>query len=90
MIYEDDMRKIAKISAGISIAVFVIDWLCLGLKLLDRDYNITIEAYLGMVSFIAFFVCILFIKFTNRCPHCNKTLPGIGKYCPYCGKETKK
>jgi hypothetical protein len=84
------MRKIAKISAGISISIFVIDWLCLGLKLLDNDYNITIEAYIGMVSLIVFSICILYHKCTNRCPNCKKMIPSIGKYCPYCSKEISK
>ena len=53
------MKKIAKWAAGISLAVFVIDWGVMGLKLLDNDYRITAEAYVGLISLVVFFVCIL-------------------------------
>ena len=81
------MKKVAKWLAVISIIVFVIDWGVMGLKLLDNDYLITAEAYIGLISLLVFFVCILYVKFTNRCPHCGKTKQTFGKYCPYCGKE---
>ena len=67
------MKKIAKWLAVISITVFVIAWGIMGLKLLDNDYLITAEAYTGLISIIVYFVCIMYIKFANRCPHCGKT-----------------
>ena len=85
-----NMKKIAKIAAAISIAIFIIDWLYLGLKLLDNDYNITLQAYIGLASLIIYTLSILYIKFTNRCPKCKKMIPNVGKYCPYCGNETSK
>lgn len=81
------MKKIAKWLAVISIIVFVLAWSVMGLKLLDNNYLITIEAYIGLISLIVFLVCVLSVKFTNRCPHCGKTKQSFGKYCPYCGKE---
>ena len=81
------MKKIAKWLAAISGVVFVLAWGVMGLKLLDYNYSITAEAYTGLVSLIVFFVCVMFIKFTTRCPHCGKTKQSLGKYCPYCGKE---
>ena len=81
------MKKIAKWLAVISIAVFVIDWGVMGLKLLDNDYLITTEANIGLISLAVFWVCIMYVKLTNRCPHCGKTKLSFGKYCPYCGKE---
>lgn len=83
------MKKIAKWLAAISLAVFVIDWGVMGLKLLDSDYAITAEAYVGLVSFVAFFVCILCVKLQSRCPYCGKWRQSFGKYCPDCGKEIK-
>ena len=81
------MKKIAKWLAVISIIVFAIDWGVMGLKLLDNDYLITAEAYIGLISLVIFSVCILYVKFTNRCPYCGKAKQSFGKYCPYCGKE---
>ena len=83
------MKKIAKWLAAISVIVFVIDWGVMGLKLFDNNYLITTEAYIGLISFVVFFVCVLYVKFTNRCPHCGKFNQSFGKYCPYCGKEIK-
>lgn len=81
------MKKTAKWIAVISIAVFVIDWGIMGLKLLDHNYVITTEASIGLISFVAFWVSIMYVKLTNRCPHCGKTKLSFGKYCPSCGKE---
>ena len=81
------MKKIAKGLAVISIIVFVIAWCIMGVKLLDHNYLITIEAYIGLVSLVVLGVCAIYIKITDRCPHCGKTKQSFGKYCPYCGKE---
>ena len=81
------MKKIAKWLATISLIVFVIGWGVMGLKLLDNNYLITTEAYIGLISLVVFSVCVLYVKLTNRCPHCGKTKQSFGKYCAYCGKE---
>ena len=81
------MKKAAIWLAVISIIVFVIDWGIVGLKLLDSNYDITLGAYIGLVSIVVFFVCTLYIRCTNRCPHCGKINQSFGKYCPCCGKE---
>ena len=83
------MKTTAKWLAAISIIIFVIEWIIMGLKILDNNYLITAAAYIGLISLIAFFVCIMYIKFTNRCPNCRKTKQSFGKYCPFCGKEIK-
>ena len=46
------MKKVAKGLAVISIVVFVIDWGVMGLKLLDNDYLITAEAYIGLICIV--------------------------------------
>lgn len=81
------MKKIAAWLAAVSVIVFVIDWTVIGLKILDGHSDITIGAYIGLISIVIFLVCILSIKGTNRCPHCGKVRQSFGKYCPYCGKE---
>ena len=83
------MKKLAKWFAIISIVVFVIAWGIMGLKLLDSNYLITAEAYIGLISLIVFFLCIMYVKFTNCCPHCGKTMQSFGKYCPHGGKEIR-
>ena len=84
------MKKIAKWSAAISVIVFIIAWGVIGLKILDNNYLITAEAYIGMFSLVIFLISILYVKSTNRCPHCGKLKLSFGKYCPYCGKELNK
>ena len=81
------MKKIAKWVAAISVIVFIIAWGIMGLKIVDNDYNITVEAYVGLISLVVLLVSVLYIKITNRCPHCGKAKQTFGKYCPYCGKE---
>ena len=81
------MIKVAKWLAVISIVVFVIAWGVMGLKILDNNHLITAEAYTGLISLVVFFVCALYVKLTNCCPHCGKVNQSFGKYCPHCGKE---
>lgn len=81
------MKKAAKWLAVISLVIFVIDWGIMGLKILNNDYLITAEAYIGLIFFISFWVCVLYVKLTDRCPHCGKPKLSVGNYCPYCGKK---
>ena len=81
------MKKAAIWISITSIIVFVIAWGVMGLKLIDNNYLITTDAYIGLVSIVVFFVCVMYVKLTNRCPHCGKTIQSLGKFCPYCGKE---
>ncbi len=81
------MKKAAKWLAGISVGVFVIAWGVMGLKLLDGNYLITAEAYTGLSCMAVCFVCLAYLKLTDRCPHCGKAKQSFGKYCPYCGRE---
>lgn len=81
------MRKVANWALVIAFIIFVIDWGIMGIKLLDNNYNITVEAYIGLASFIVIFVSILIRCFTDRCPHCGKIRAAKGAYCSYCGKQ---
>ena len=83
------MKKIMVWLAAISIITFVIDWIIVGLCLLEGNYEITAGAYIGLICLVVFFVCMLYLRFTNRCKHCQKLIQSYGKYCPYCGKEIK-
>ena len=81
------MKTIAKWLATISVIIFVVAWGIMGLKILDNNHLFKTEAYVGLISLVVFFVCVLYMKLTSRCPHCRKTTHLFGKYCPYCGKE---
>ena len=83
------MRKAAYWLAVIAIGVFVINWAFVGLNLLDGNYDITVGAYIALISYIIMMACILYIKFTNKCPHCGKLLLYRGRYCSHCGREIK-
>ena len=81
------MKKVIKWLAVISILVFVIVWGIIGLKILDNDYLFTTEAYIALVSLIFFFICVMYLRITNRCPHCGKMKQPFANYCPHCGRE---
>jgi len=81
------VKNTAKWLAAAAGITFVIAWSVIGLKLLNNDYQISTEAYIGLAALILYFAFIMYIKFTNRCPHCKKLKQSIGKYCPHCGKE---
>ena len=83
------MKKLAKWLSILSINVFVIAWTIGGFMIFNGNFENNVWAYAGLVSFALFFICILYMKFTNRCPHCGKINPSFGKYCPFCGKEIK-
>lgn len=81
------MKKGVKWLTVLSFILFVLTWSVMGLKLLEHDYDITAEAYLGLVFLLSFFVCLLYSKLTNRCPRCGKPKQSFGRYCPHCGRE---
>ena len=81
------MKKIMIWLLGISITIFIITWGIIGIKILDNNYEFTTEAYIAYGSLAVFFICLFYVRFTNKCPHCNRLNQVFGKYCPYCGKE---
>ena len=82
------MKKLAAWLAVISITVFIFAWVIGGLLIYNNDYESNAWAYVGLAAIIVFFPCLIYLK-TTRCPHCGKTNPTRGKYCPYCGREIK-
>lgn len=82
------MKKITPWVIAISFVVFVVDWGVMGIKLLDGNYNITLEAYIALVDYIVLTVFVLIKRFSSaKCSHCGKVRFDNGKYCSYCGKE---
>ena len=67
--------------------VFAVDWGVMGIKLSMGDYDVAIEAYLGLACMAFMLVGILVRAFSDKCPHCGKLRLSRGKYCSCCGKE---
>ena len=84
------MKKIATWLMVISIIVFVITWGIIGLKIFNNEYDFMTEAYIAYGFLAVFFVCLIYVRSTYRCPHCGKARILFGKYCSYCGKEINK
>lgn len=74
----------------LSLAVFAVDWLIIGLKLFSGDYDITLGAYVALVCVIIIALYPLYLAFFHRCPYCGKPLSSSGRYCPHCGRELSK
>lgn len=81
------LRKVANWVLVIFFVIAIIDWGIMGIKLLDNNYNIIIEAYIGLVCFIVIITCAFIRSFTDKCPHCGKIRGTKGPYCSYCGKK---
>lgn len=82
------MKKIFFWTSIGSIIIFLIVWGIIGLKLLNGNYEITIEAYISFVLFIIFFISLIGYKLSSsRCPYCGKIRLTDGDYCSYCGKK---
>lgn len=81
------MKKVVTWTLIISFFAFVVDWAVLGIKLLNGNYDVITEAYIGAVCFTIMFVSLLIKRFSSKCPHCGRTIVSDGKYCPYCGEK---
>lgn len=84
------MKKIMFWISAVAIVVVAIDWGIVGLKLLDGDYDIIAEAYIGLACIWIIIICAVYKIFGDKCPHCGKPLRSNGKYCPQCGKKISK
>ena len=82
------MKRIMNWLYAIAIAVFVIDWCFVGVKLLNGEYDVTAGAYIGLACIGVMIVYIFYRIASNKCPHCGKVLyHDRVKFCPYCGKK---
>lgn len=81
------MKKIIFWIFMIAIIVFAIDWGVVGIKLLDGDYDIIAQAYIGFACILIMFACAVYKIISNKCPYCGKTRLTNGEYCSYCGKK---
>lgn len=55
--------------------------------MLDGNYDIITEAYIGAACFGVMLICAVCKAFANKCPHCGKMIQPSWRYCPHCGKE---
>lgn len=83
------MKKAATWILWISFGVNFIALAIMGVKILDGNYEIVVEAYICAACFLAIFICNLVRAFGNKCPHCGKTILDNGEYCSHCGKKIK-
>ena len=74
----------------LALAVFAVDWLIVGLKLLNGDYDIAPGAYIALVCVVILALYPLCRAFLDKCPYCGKPLASSGRYCPHCGRELSK
>lgn len=74
----------------LALAVFAVDWLIVGLKLLNGDYDITLGVYVALVCVIVMALYPLSRALFSKCPYCGKLLTSSGRYCPHCGRELPK
>lgn len=81
------MKKITTWLLIIALILFMIDWGVMGVKLLNGNYEIITEAYIGAACWGVMLVSAVCKVFTNKCPHCGKVMLTNGKYCPHCGKK---
>jgi len=84
------MRKTILWSAVIAFIIFVIDWGIIGVKLFDGNYDIVVEAYIGMACFIVMIIGLITKIFGAKCSTCKKILDVNAKYCSHCGREVLK
>ena len=71
----------------VALIIFVIDWGVMGVKLLDHNYEVMTETYIGLLCWIIMIGCALYKSFSNKCLHCGKLRLINGDYCSYCGKK---
>ena len=50
------------------------------MKLLDGDYDIIPEAYIGAACFGVMLISAVYKAFASKCPHCGKMIQSNGKY----------
>lgn len=84
------MKKAATLGALISFGIAIISFAIIGIKLLDGNCEFTAEAYIGAAGFFIMIICGLIRAFSNKCPHCGKTIMDNGEYCSHCGKKIKE
>ncbi len=81
------MKRITTCVLIIALIIFIIDWGIIGMKLLDGDYDIITETYIGAACFGVMLISAVYKAFASKCPHCGKMIQSNGKYCPHYGQE---
>ncbi len=81
------MRKAIPWIQGIALLVLLVDWLIIGLKIADNQYDFQFGAYLALFCLFVNLACALYRLFSFKCPNCGKLRWTKGKFCSYCGKQ---
>ena len=64
------MKKYCKTVVIVAVCVFVVDWMVMGIKLLDHDYDIFLEAYVAGACWLV--VCSNAVYVATRRLFCNR------------------
>lgn len=81
------MKQIMKWIRIIVLTIFCVDWLIIGVKLLDNNFDFLIEAYVAFACFVILLFCTIYQLLGNKCPYCGKRREINGAYCPHCGRK---
>ena len=88
------MKKVIVLITAISAVATVITFAVMGVAVYEMDENIIrTTAYVLIPCLVLMFGGLICIRLTARkikCPHCGKLQQGIGEYCPYCGKKSRR
>ncbi len=82
------MKKVCIWLSIISSIVLLATLGVVGVKILDNNYNFTVEIIITIVFGLILFGTIFYKLISNRCPHCGKINDSLtDKFCSHCGKE---
>lgn len=81
------MKKAAAWGMAIALAIFVVDWGVMGVKIFTNDFDIMTEAWIGAVCLAVCLACAVGRLLGSKCPHCGKLRLTGGAYCAQCGKR---
>lgn len=81
------MKKVCMWLSVISAILLLITLGIVGVKILDNNYNFTVEIIITIVFGLILFGTIFYKLLGSRCPNCRKVSSSTDKFCHHCGKE---
>lgn len=81
------MKKAWSVIWILALMTAVIAWGVAGVKILDGEYDITLECWIALIASGVMVAINLGRKLNSKCPHCGKIRLSGGDYCAYCGKR---
>lgn len=81
------MRQIVKWIRIIALTIACVDCLIMGVKLIDNDFNVLIEAHIVFACLLIQLFCTVYQLLGNKCPYCGRWREMNGAFCPHCGRK---